>query len=54
MGVGYTMVTGSPPRESGYHPTHHHGDFLVGGIMFGIGFAALYAVGRAVIELTRR
>jgi hypothetical protein len=42
------MMIQPPGPEPGFHLTHDHYDLVGGGIMVGIGVAAIYATLRAV------
>jgi len=46
--AGARMMVQPPGPEPGYHLTHDHHDLVGGGIMVGIGVAAIYATFRAV------
>jgi hypothetical protein len=48
IGVGLQMMVQPPGPEPGYHLTHEHHDLIGGGLIVGVGVAALYATFRAV------
>jgi hypothetical protein len=48
IGVGLPMMVQLPGPEPGYHLVHDHHDLVGGGLMVGVGFAALYATLRAI------
>jgi hypothetical protein len=48
IGVGLPMVVQAPGPEPGYHLAHDHHDLIGGGLIVGVGVAALYATFRAV------